>query len=538
MPVSRFATPRISVRLYKSIMRTTSDEGLSVSERYAGKEAFIDLTPFLGDGSSVTTTKGVRQPAGAFSITFADRPNVAGSSMGPAVLDASLETIYGLVEPMDIVEIRMWGGEGRCPNPMPIKMRGFVSSITRRRTMAANGQPQRTVVISGQDYGKVLQTYQILFLPGYVGTSPLLTGYNMYELFGDQQRNTITAADFLKVMIEKVINPMLNTLIPPNSPMPRQITPDVQGVEGMLNNSYSNTEGSVLDLLNQHLDIGIWNELFIEDREDGVYLVLRPVPAYDLQTGNSTQPLQVPAVIGTIPDNDIVQLEQSRDDENVYNFYWVTANRFDLVDDMTRRLEAFSSTPGKHDPTVDMMDYSNSRYDYYGTRPLYADATLAPPDVTNMSGGLQPDAQESRAGDIVSWITDRRKVLNLNNKDNVVLEQGSMQVKGGPTRPASTELLRAGDYVEVLDGVTSWMGYAFEISDNFAPYQSYSTSIRFDRGTGFAARVSESSGHSPWLSDQATRRVEDIAGSEVDSRLVKATEWLKDPSSALNYFKG
>ncbi|EFO7976610.1 hypothetical protein HO291_003466 [Salmonella enterica] len=522
MPVSRFATPRLSVRLYKSIMRTTSDEGLSVSDRYAGKEAFIDLTPFLGDGSSVNTSKGVRQPAGAFSITFADRPNVAGSSMGPAILDASLETVYGLVEPMDVIEIRMWGGEGPCPNPLPIKMRGFVSQITRKRVMGPNAQPQRVVEISGQDYGKVLQTYQILFLPGYVGTSPLLTGYNMYEMFGDEQRNTITAGDFLTTMIEKVINPMLDTLIPKFSPMPRRIIPDVQGVEGMLNNSYSNTEGSVLDLLNQHLDIGTWNELFIEDREDGVYLVLRPIPAYDLQTGDSTQPLTTPVVIGAIPDNDIVQIEQSRNDENVYNFYWVTANRFDLVDDMTRRLEAFSSTPGKHDPTVDMMGYSNSKYDYYGTRPLYADTMLAPPDVSNMSGGLSPDAQEARAGDIVKWIGERRKIVNLNNKDNVVLEQGTLQVKGGPTRPDTTDLLRAGDYIEVLDGITTWMGYAFEISDTYTPYQSYSTSIRFDRGTGFAARVSETGGHSPWLSDQATRPVSTSSIGDVDKRLVKA----------------
>jgi lipopolysaccharide export system protein LptA len=42
-------------------------------QKREGKDEYIDLTPFLNLGSSVRTTKSVREPAGGFSITFADK---------------------------------------------------------------------------------------------------------------------------------------------------------------------------------------------------------------------------------------------------------------------------------------------------------------------------------------------------------------------------------------------------------------------------------------------------------------------------------
>ena len=106
MPKVIVATPKISVRLYKSIMRQPRDAGLPTSERYANKEAYIDLTPFFGDGTSISTTKNIGQPCGTFSLSFSDKPNVSGQNMGPVLDRAGLESIYGLVEPMDVVEIR------------------------------------------------------------------------------------------------------------------------------------------------------------------------------------------------------------------------------------------------------------------------------------------------------------------------------------------------------------------------------------------------------------------------------------------------
>lgn len=533
MTVSVFATPRFSVRLYKSIMRKPGEAGLPTSQRYADKDAFIDLTPYLGDGSSITTNKDIRQPAGTFSLTFADRPSVTGQNMGPVLSTAGLESVYGLVEPMDIVEIRIWNGKGICPSPLPIKMRGFVTEIVRGRQIGADGKPLRTVTVSGQDYGKVLQAYQILYLPSYSGSKPLLSGFNFFEQFGGIAQNTITGSQFIDMLLKQLINPQLDTLIPTHSPMPRVIMADPQ-TEAMLNNSYMHQEGSVYDLMRSLLDIGHWNEFFVEDREDGVHLVWRPCPYFDLTTKTTTQDLTRPVYSGIIADNEIVSVRQSRTDENVYNYYWTTNQRFDLVDDMHRRVEAYMS--GAMDS---MMEYPNTAHKYYGLRAMYADSVMGPMDVDNQTSGLEQNQQDARGSSMADWLKERRDVIINNNKDNVVLEKGTIEMKGGPSRYNSTEPLKAGDYIRVLDGLIQWDAYVVGLQDNFQPYRSYSSSIQFERGTGFAQRVSQSSGNSPWLKEQAYRGLaggNDIGSlADVDPRLVEAMDWLSGPSAAEKY---
>ncbi|EMD0638866.1 hypothetical protein VPZ60_004282 [Salmonella enterica] len=493
------ATPKISVRLYKSIMRKPGGEGLPTSQRYADKEAFIDLTPFLGDGSSVTTGKNIGQPCGSFSITFSDKPNIAGQAMGPVLSTAGLESVYGLVEPMDVVEIRMWGGVGVAPIPLPIKMRGFVTEITRGRQMGPDGKPVRTVAVSGQDYGKILQSYQLLYLPSYDGAPALLTGFNFFEQFGGEVKNVLTGAEFITLLLDKAINPLLDTLIPENNGMPRAIKTDLQGA-GSVSDSWMNVKGSIYDLMKQYLDIGIWNELFIEDREDGVYLVWRPVPAVDMMTGYAIQELKQPPSHGTIPDNYIVQMRQTRNDNSVYNYYWVTNQRFALVDDNYRQIEALMS--GDAQPA---MTYPNTASKYYGVRAMYGDSVMTPDDVESVSSGHTENEQEQRSGYMIDWVKDRRRIMMDSNKDNVVLEFGSLEIKGGPTRDDSTEALKSGDYVTVLDGQLKWDAYVMNIQDNFIPYSRYTSTLEFARGTGFARRVSESAGNSPWLKEQARR---------------------------------
>lgn len=520
-----FATPRFTVRLYKSIMRKPGDAGLPVSQRYADKDAFIDLTPFLGDGSNIVTGKDITQPSGTFSLTFSDRPNVSGQSLGPVLSTAGLESVYGLVEPMDVVEIRIWNGRGSCPNPMPIKMRGFVTEISRGRQMGPDGRPLRTVVVSGQDYGKILSSFQILYLPSYSGSMPLLTGFGIFEQFGIDAKNTIAGGEFISMMMDKIINPMLDTLIPKFSPMPRVIIPDIQAT-GMLNNSYMNQEGSVYDLLKGFLDVGHWNELFIEDREDGVYLVWRPIPAYDLMSRDRIQPNSPPPNYGVIPDNDIMNVRQVRNDEAVYNYYWVTNQRFDMIDDIYRQMDAYMAEGIKQ-----TMAYPNTKFDYYGLRPMYAESVMGPEDMDNMTSGLDEQTQTQRNSSETDWLNNRREIVIAMNRDNVVMETGSMELKGGPLRYANGDPLKAGDYITVQDGLIVWDGYCTSLQDNFQPYRSYTSSIQFKRGTGFAQRVSQSAGNSPWLKEQTTRG--NVAantsgiGTKIDPRLYQFTNFLE-----------
>ena len=152
------------------------------------------------------------------------------------------------------------------------------------------------------------------------------------------------------------------------------------------------------------------------------------------------------------------------------------------------------------------MDYPNTAKKYYGIRAMYAESVTYPESIKNVSSGLNESEQTERGGNIDKWIQARRQVMIDNNKDNVVLEKGTLQLKGGITRPGTTDALKSGDYVRVEDGLIAWNGYVLTLTDTFAPYRSYVASIEFTRGTGFAERVSKSGGgDSPWLREQATR---------------------------------
>jgi hypothetical protein len=131
---AKIMMPEFRVMLYKTMARrmVTGNDGRNVpsSERFSGGSRVIDLTPFFGDGSSLETSKSVRQPAGQWAMVAVDQ------------MDADkLDSLYGLVEPMDVIEIRM----RHRPDPVatgmapPVVMRGFVSSVRRSMSMGANG---------------------------------------------------------------------------------------------------------------------------------------------------------------------------------------------------------------------------------------------------------------------------------------------------------------------------------------------------------------------------------------------------------------
>lgn len=511
MPRLKDASPQISVRLYKTISRKTVDGQSAVSARYSGKDEYIDLTPFLGDGSSVVTSKSIRDPAGAFSVTFADRPKTSGISLGPVLPTNALETVYGLVEPMDVVEIRMWGGIGNKPTVLPIKMRGFVSQVNRSQAMGADGKPVRTVVVSGQDYGKIWQTYQILYLQAYAAGNALLTTYNLWEMFGINAQNTMKASEFVKLAVEKILNPHIKGFMPEHSPMPKEMKLDSSVSHGVVNNSYQGQEGSVYDLLKTFGDVGIWNELYTEDREDGVYVVYRPTPALHISKpkGADSRKIQDDApdpVYVTVADEDIQSISTARSDSNVANFYWVSNQRYDMISDIFRKLLAIKDS----DTTVNLKDYPNAAVKYYGVRPMYGATEQGDDDVKSMTTGLDKNGQAKRTERFEAWIDNRRRLMVEMNKDNVVLENGAARIKGGLMRPPAKngrqEHFKPGDYALFKQGNLEFEGYVTQITDNFIPFQSYTADITFERGTGFVTRAQMEGGvNSPWLAEQATR---------------------------------
>ena len=505
MPQFKPSQPQLQVRLYKTISRETIDGQSAVSARYKGKDEFIDLVPFMQPGSLVRTSKSVREPAGGFSISFADQ---AQRSMAVGA-GLSLETVYGLVEPMDVVEIRMWGGVGSKPTDMPVIMRGFVSEVQRQQSIGDNGLPQRQVLVTGMDYGKIWQTFQVIYLAAYADREALLTNFHLWELFGIEAQNAQSAADFVRTMVQKVINPHIKGFMPENSSMPKEIkTGDSISVKhGVVNNSYQQMQGSIYDILRFHGDVGVWNELYTEDRQDGVHCVYRAIPALHLSKpkGAKDRKIQDDApdpVFVPMPDDQVQSISQARSDSQVANFYWVNNSRFDLIDDMQRKLASIPAGDSK----VSLKEYPNTAVKYYGVRPMYAETQQGDDAITNLGTGQDKDKQEARSTQQEAWIDKRRRLMMEMNKDNVVLERGSARVKGGPMRPGGKEAMKAGDYATFQMGRVEWDAYVVQIDHEFAPFSGYTTTLYFERGEGFARRTAMETGiESPWLAEQASR---------------------------------
>lgn len=505
MPSLTPASPQLSVRLFKTIERKTIDGQSAVSARYQGKSAYIDLTPFLNDGSSVRTSKSVREPAGGFVLTFSDKPQ-SQLSQGPS---QSLESVCGLVEPMDIVEIRMWSGIGPKPTYLPIIMRGFVSEIQRQQSAGNDGRVSRQVVVSGQDYGKIWQTFQVIYLAAYAEGKGLLTNFQLFELFGVGIKNSYPAGEFVQTMVQKVINPHLAGMMPEYGQMPSEIhTGDdcILVKHGVVNNSYQGMQGSIYDILRFHGDVGVWNELYTEDREDGVHCVYRPVPALHLTKpkgakdrriqDDAPEPIFVP-----ILDSEVSSLSVARSDGNVANFFWVNNSRFDLIDDMQRKLASIPAGDAK----VSLKEYPNTAVKYYGVRPMYAETQQGDDKISNLVTSQDKPKQDERSIKQEAWIDKRRRLMMEMNKDNVVLERGSARIKGGPMRPDGREAMKAGDYATFLMGGLEWSAYVTQIEHEFMPFQGYTTTLIFERGEGFATRTGlESGASSPWLLEQSS----------------------------------
>lgn len=475
--------PRVQVTLYKTIKRKKLDASTDVSGRFKLIEDKVDLTPYLGEASGLRTHKSVAEPAGGFSLTLADKPY--SNLMG-------YETLYGIIEPMDLIEIRATRSDTSSEKP-PIMMRGFVSDVTRSEAMSQDGKPMRAVSVNGQDYGKLWQMLQILYLPGYIVGQDTLTAFKLFERFGAGFATSMTGAQFLAEVVGKILNPYIDAMMPANSSNPRQVTIDQDQLAKHGTTSVSgpqNREGTIYDLLRTYLDASVWNELFIEDREDGVYLVWRAKP-YNTVAGEKIQDDAPDVDVIDLPGEDVVSMSVSRTDANVANYYWVRSPAFDLNTDIYRRLFAI----GSDKETVNLSDYVNSDSKLYGIRVMHVDTEMGGDDVTSFNSGHLEAENKKRDTSQVNWINDRRRLLVEQNKDNVVFERGSMRIKGN-------EKIRAGMYVRLKRGQFWAEYYVTHVSHDWIPFQGFFTTLAVDRGTGFIERAKRDGGSaSPYYAE-------------------------------------
>jgi hypothetical protein len=493
--------PRYQVLVTKTVKRKTVDGYMPTSTRFQGAFDTIDLAPWLGDGSSISTVKGVNQAAGGFSITIPDMP-VTSSTGG-------LDTLYGIIEPMDLIQIKVqhspseWAG-----NKLPVIMRGFVSKVTRQEGMSPDGKPGRFVMINGQDYGKIWQIIQIFYGPSYIFGEDILSAFKLMDKFGAGFKNAMSNIEFLQTAIDQIINPFLTRLLPEGSGFPLISLNTDHVVEGAVGiTGIQSAEGTIYQLMRNYLDIGPFNELFIADDDAGTHCIYRQNPAigldgYPLAPDVTELPSSNPLTLSDattlniidVPAEDIIAMDVSRSDEGVGNYYWVSAPSFSLNSDALQRQMGYSSSERA---TIDLSEYPNSSSTLYGTRLMWIDTKLGGPAVTNTKSGLSEAEQDKRDINLFDWLRIRREFLVAQNRDNSILESGTLRMRGN-------ENIRAGNYVRVWRGTFIAVFYVASVSHSIMPLRGFYTTLTLTRGTGFADRIRMAGGvDSPYLSELA-----------------------------------
>ena len=496
----------LSVVLKKNIARTTLDGAAYVSTRFVtGSNAVVDLTPYIGERNGVRVRKSVREPAGSFSITMTDQLYYPGTTLTAQGKESFGDSLYGLIEPMDSIEIRMTGNAYKTAQgtPYPMMMRGFVSRVEISEAMGADGKPQRNIIVSGQDYGKILQMIQIFHQPGVpYSDAAYITAFPFYAQFGVGGKIE-PAQDFMNGIFDKVVDPYI-LAINPGSTLTK-LQRDFQVSAGQVSPfGTGGWQGGTIQALIQSVgDIGPWNEFFIEDRDDAPYVVYRPNPFMGVNLKSlfafkeGKFPGDNPVQIGR---EDIVSISAARTDANVANYFWVEAPRFNLNYDATLRSVAVMAAAAGLEDTLYLRGYPNVDPALYGQRKMWeqtnqgGDAEQNPGNATP-AGTLRSESQASYQ----DWITQRRIDMITQNKDNIVFESGSIRMKGN-------EAVRAGTYLAHQPGNVVNYYYATSVEHDYAPFGSYFTSVEYERGTGFIGRTQQDSGaQSPYLAEMVDR---------------------------------
>jgi hypothetical protein len=476
--------PQLSVLLKKVVNRTaTAAQGIDVSDRVKGTaNGQIDLTPYIGDGFGVTVTRTCRGgDTGGFTLTIPDQ-----------MIDGFKDTLYSLVEPMDVIEIRfartVLGANGAAVE-IPIAIRGFVSQVSRSEIMTAQG-PRRTVTVSGHDYMKILQIMRIIYLPTMIVGQDLLTSFNLFLNYSIDAQNYVTAADFVNEVMNKAVATFIERINNSSTYASGAASPVLPiKVEATSPANTSNVSpfgtqawpgGSIYDLLAHFGDVGAWQELFIEDRKDGPWLVYRPTP-FKTAAGDYIQDVVADSV--AIGAQDVLSIQTTRSDADVANYFWVEAPRYQLIGSpILQQDQSLLPLPA-------VTGYQNNDPNLYGIRLLEA--------ATNEGGRYdgQPEADLTKGdADALNLNNDKRRILIENNKDNVVLESGAMRLKGN-------EKIKPGMYVKVQRGGFTAEYYAVTVGHEFTVGQGFLTTVTFERGTGFIERVKRESASSAYLAE-------------------------------------
>jgi hypothetical protein len=302
----------------------------------------FDFDTTLTSVVTLTTTKRISDSAGSFTLVLVPRslsniPNAGGWQ--------------DVVECMDFIEIFLWCPPRRPDIPV---MRGFVDTITEDFSIEG-GQPQRKIVITGRDYGKLLlltklydpiteseqdflwnrfiATFQLLFGPeaGNPKAVPLPESPAM-PAGATVDGPFFTPVELLKTVFtgfykpqEEAIKQTFNNLLPSMEFLPQaENDPWESRLKVHSSVFYQRVTVPLTDVWALMVAFALkpWRELFVREGKDFPTLVYRPAMWLDLfgkpvqdygQEGFAPHPL---------PNTEISAFRLVRSEELTRNFFF------------------------------------------------------------------------------------------------------------------------------------------------------------------------------------------------------------------------
>lgn len=457
MTVTVYA-PAIQVRLVKLVQRKHGLAG-----PFAGVRSEIDLTPFLGEGGAVRTVKALHEDAGGFSISFSDKLDTA-----------SQDSLYSLIEPMDLIEIRAT----RQPQlyvgaDLPLIMRGFVSSVRRPESMSNEGTPSRLIVVHGQDSAKLWLIHAIWWEVAVAQNKPMLNVFSLNAAAGLETK-VFGLSDFVSAITLQVMNPKVADMAAFSGHALKPFSVNATVKRGaVIPQMTANYQGSIWGLMKQFSE-SPWNELFVEDTEAGPVVRFRESPLKGIDGKFIMRDAVDP---GTIPLDfvDVVSWDVSRSDTNIANFFWVPPGASML--DTNQVLNVASIV---NEQPLD-FNYGNNAPELYGEKKMVVPTRVVPTDLDVVPSKTPTATRPQESQKYVVWHLQRMQDLKAMNRDNGVFESGTAVVRGD-------ESWKIGRYLSVTRGSLRSEAYVTSVAHTIMPMVTWTSNLTLERGTGFLER--------------------------------------------------
>lgn len=504
--------PQIDVTVFKNIGMGAAGPGAGASQRYNGTRRAFSLNHHLGENSSVSISKSIRECYGSFRITLTDA--MVTQRAGTIDVPTQADTLSRLLQPLDVIEIRASRqSHTAAGRKLPLLMRGYIRRISRRERMTDQG-PQRFVIIEGGDAGVLLDLCRSNLIPGAPNTADVQDAFTFYSTWFNKSANAVSASDFVAGCVKGILAPMISTMQAageisaaatavaaglPAAVMPspvRQITPVTlveRGVVYLIGVDARWNGNTLYGLMQQYGDIGLGlNELFVQTvglpGQEQDYLVFRPAPFIDTDgqyllapytPSSGTAAAGYPQTF-TVQDTELVELDTERDDSRVFNFIYLLPEWL-IAGGETTVIQNAWATLAKNNT----ISNQNSAQTLYGFRPIFLTEQEGP-RVDGQDAGDYGQSVKNALAELQSKTADLKAI----NANNVVWEQGSAVIRGRPDiMPGNYVELHRGDFVEKL--------YVTAVNHEFLPFRTYTTGLQFERGNGFIAAIRD--GNAPYL---------------------------------------